>query len=81
MVVAGDARHDGSLVRHGGTVEVYKQVSQSAHGRVMRGREVGGTQRKLQQVITELKNTTEKKLVLQFKSGELLKIKGVYILR
>ena len=46
MVVAGDARHDGSLVRHGRTVEVYKQVSQSAHRMVMRGREVGGNTEK-----------------------------------
>ena len=77
MVVAGDARHDGPLVWHGGAAEVYKQVSQSPHRTVI-GAGAGGNSKTLRK-LAELKN--KKKLVLQFKSGELLKIKGVYILR
>ena len=43
MVVAGDAGHHGPLVRHGGATEVYKQVSQSAHRRVIRAEVRGET--------------------------------------
>ena len=40
MVVAGDAGHDGPLVRHGGAAEVYKQVSQHT-GQLLERREGG----------------------------------------
>ena len=70
MIVAGHAGHHGPLVRHGGAAEVYNRLVSTRE--LLSG---------MAGIKTLTSKTHRKKLVLQFKSGELLKIKAVYILR